>query len=488
MGRDVSRDELSDPGAFVDKLRVDGEALAEILRSYDLSVQHPTVGIEIEFSLVDDAARPTLRNVEALGAIADADFQTELGRFNLEINVAPARIAGSSLRDTEETLRKQLNAAELRASGVPAHLMMIGILPTLFEEHLTAEAISDDDRYQVLSERILAARKEDIDVTIAGAEQLRLHADSIMPEAACTSTQLHLQVSPDNFAAVWNSAQAIACAQVAVGANSPFFVGRELWHETRIAVFEQATDSRDHAARLQGARPRVWFGERWIGSVLDLFEENARYFDPLLPVLDDEDPFALLAAGQLPALPELSLHNGSVWRWNRPIFQPAGDGAHIRIENRVLPAGPTVVDTIANAAFFFGLVTAMSDAEPGPWVELEFTQAEANFHLAARYGLDAEVVWPGLGRVPVARLVLDSLLPAAAEGLDSLGVESAVAGKYLDIVAARTACGRTGSQWLISARHADSRLSSREALRVATARYRELMHEGEPVHTWPDVR
>ena len=254
--------------------------------------------------------------------------------------------------------------------------MLIGILPTLTPEHLVLGNLSSNERYRVLNEQIVDARGEDIGLDIRGVERLRTSTDSIAPEAACTSVQFHLQVAPDTFANYWNASQAIAGVQVAVGANSPFLFGQQLWAETRIALFEQATDTRPDELKAQGVRPRVWFGERWITSIFDLFEENVRYFPPLLPICDDEDPVEVLHAGGVPRLGELRLHNGTVYRWNRPVYDIMNGRPHLRVENRVLPAGPTVVDMLANAAFYFGLVRELAEDDRPIWTQLAFTAAE----------------------------------------------------------------------------------------------------------------
>ena len=219
-------------------------------------------------------------------------------------------------------------------------MMIVGILPTLQEQHLHARALSANPRYALLNEQIFAARGEDLHLSIAGVERLSAYADSIAPEAACTSVQLHQLVHPEDFAAHWNAAQAVAGVQIAVAANSPFFFGKELWRETRIALFEQATDTRPEELKAQGVRPRVWFGERWITSIFDLFEENVRYFPALLPLCEDEDPEEVLERGDTPALAELKLHNGTVYRWNRPVYEVVRGRPHVRVENRVLPGRP----------------------------------------------------------------------------------------------------------------------------------------------------
>ena len=230
--------------------------------------------------------------------------------------------------------------------------------------------LSANPRYKLLNEQIFAARGEDLEINIAGVERLAIMADTIAPEAACTSVQLHQLVDPATFGAHWNAAQAIAGVQLAIGANSPFFFGRELWRETRIALFEQTTDTRPEELKAQGVRPRVWFGERWITSIFDLFEENVRYFPALLPVVEDEDPMAVLESGGAPRLQELRLHNGTIYRWNRPIYDIARGRPHLRVENRVLPAGPTIVDTLANAAFYYGLVRVLVEDDRPVWTQM----------------------------------------------------------------------------------------------------------------------
>src|SRR6202050_3805609 len=301
-----------------------------------------SVGQEIELNLVDSDGMPSMRNADVLDAIADPAWATEVAQFNLETNAPPRPLDGDALADLEREIHADLNAADAKARTVGSNLVMIGILPTLSEADVHEGTMSANERYKVLNEQIFAARGEDMRIAIDGAEQLLTHADSITPEAACTSVQLHTQVSPDTFANYWNAAQAIAGVQVALGANSPFLFGKQLWHETRITLFEQATDTRPDELKEQGVRPRVWFGERWITSVFDLFEENLRYFPALLPICEEEDPLALLDAGATPQLPEMSLHNGTVYRWNRPVYGVVNGVPHLRVENRVLPAGPTI--------------------------------------------------------------------------------------------------------------------------------------------------
>ena len=467
------------------KVRVCLDVLEQMLAEARFDADDPATGLEIELNLVDDRGDPALCNLEVLEALNDPDFQTELGKFNLEINVPPVKLADRGLQAFADGVRGSLNAAEAVSTTVGAHLVMIGILPTLTGEHLSKEVLSANPRYQLLSDEILASRGEDIVLDISGPERLQVTADSIAPEAACTSTQLHVQVSPEQFAAYWNASQAISGIQLAVGANSPFLLQRELWRETRIALFEQATDTRAEELKTQGVRPRVWFGERWITSIFDLFEENVRYFPALLPVLSQEDPVRVLEEGGTPNLDELRLHNGTVYRWNRPVYDVVDAVPHVRVENRVLPAGPTVVDTMANAAFYFGLVRSLAEQDRPVWSQTSFATAEENFHTAARAGIDAEVYWPGAGQVPATELVLRRLLPLAAAGLEAWGVPHEDAGPLLDTIEQRCLTGRNAASWFTDQVHARSGEADRqEVVRRVLCDYREHMHDNVPVHAW----
>src|SRR5689334_202358 len=427
MGEDVESQEFSraDRTQYREKVRRNLDVFARMLRDSRFDTDDPMTGLEVELNLVDEHGDPALKNAEALEAIADPDFVTELGQFNIEINVPPVRLREQGLVTFENTLRESLNNAEEKSAAVGAHMVMIGILPTLAEGHLGLGSLSANPRYKLLSEQIMAARGEDIAISILGPERLVTTADSIVPEAACTSTQFHVQTSPDQFAAYWNASQAIAAIQIAVGANSPYLLGKELWRETRVPLFEQATDTRSEELKAQGVRPRVWFGERWITSVFDLFEENVRYFPALLPITDDEDPLETLEEGGTPKLAELRLHNGTIYRWNRPIYDIADGVPHLRVENRLLAAGPTVADTIANAAFYFGLVRALVESPRPLWSQMSFSAAEENFHVAACRGIDAQIYWPGIGQIRATELVLRRLLPMAQQGLEAWGASGA---------------------------------------------------------------
>ncbi len=487
MGEKVAADgiDLADRERYRRKLHECLAGLRTLLAEKRFDRPKNLIGLEIELNLAGADGLPRMLNSQVLERIASRDFQTELARCNLEVNIAPHRLAGRVLDQLAEELRTGLAYADRKAREVAARIVMIGILPTLAATDLTAANLSAIDRYVLLNDQMRAARGEDFAIDIQGVEHLVSRSASIAPEAACTSVQLHLQVTPGRFAAVWNAAQAIAAVQIAVGANSPFLFGRELWRESRPPVFQQSTDTRAPELQAQGVRPRTWFGERWVDSAYDLFEENLRYFPPLLPICGPQDPLRTIAEGGAPDLAELVLHNGTVYRWNRPVYAVADGKAHLRVENRVLPAGPTVADVIANTAFYYGLVRALAE-EPRPiWTRLPFAAAAANFDTACRYGIDADLQWPRPGRG--GGIVRRELLPLAAAGLDAWGVEPADRDLYLGIIEDRCARRVNGASWQAAAFHHALRqgLDRDAALTAMTRRYSELMHAGDPVHTWP---
>src|SRR5690242_19457959 len=457
-----------------------------MLSQASFEFDRPLTGMEIECNLVDAEYQPAMSNEEVLASIADPAYQTELGAYNIEFNVPPRRLPGRAALELESDVRVSLNAAEAKANSHGAHIVMIGILPTLMPEHLAGGWMSESTRYQALENSIFTARGEDILIDIEGPERLSLQLASIAPESACTSMQLHLQVSPADFADNWNAAQVLAGPQLALGANSPYFFGHQLWPETRIELFTQATDTRPDELKSQGVRPRVWFGERWITSIFDLFEENVRYFPSLLPELSDEDPVAALGDGRTPQLAELRLHNGTIWRWNRPVYDVVEGKPHLRVENRVLPAGPTVVDMLANAAFYYGMIRALAHAERPVWTMLPFDAAEHNFYRACRDGISATLQWPRGGELRVSDLVLERLLPLAHEGLERWGVAAEVRDRYLGVIEGRAKSGRNGALWQVETVHALQRggLDRPRALAEMLHLYCERMHGNEPVHTW----
>ncbi|HEY1176193.1 MAG TPA: glutamate--cysteine ligase [Phytomonospora sp.] len=449
-------------------------------------------GVELEINLIDDAGRASLKNAEVLAYLAESDaynevsVQPELGQYNLELNLAPRSIANGGFGAYEQDLRHMLHEVDERARKTGSTLVLVGTLPTLRHADATEESLSVNLRYRMLNDSIINARGDDIELDIRGAERLRVYTDSIAPEAANTSVQFHIQVGPESFAAYYNAAQVLAGAQLVVGANAPYLFDTQLWAETRIALFEQATDTRSRELKAQGVRPRVWFGERWARSVLDLFEENSRYFPPLLPESHAEDPFEVWRSGGVPKLPELRLHNGTVYRWNRPVYDVGANGRpHLRVENRVLPAGPTVVDVLANMAFYMGAVRMLAESDHPVWTRMPFGVAEQNLQAAARDGIHARQWWPGIGEVDGVRLVDEVLLPLAYEGLDRFGVDPGERDRLLGVIEARCRSRVNGASWQVaSVGHFEETRGRTEALREMLKLYARNAASGAAVHEW----
>src|SRR5680860_440190 len=409
MGRDIETTEFSreDRLRYREKVKTNLAVLRRLVDEGRFETGRRLLGVEMEVYLTDadGSARPI--NDELLKRIASPEFQTELAQFNIEFDLRPRRVVADVFGQLEEELRASLDRATAKAETLDAQVVCIGILPTLTDFDVTAQNLSANPRYRALNDMILNARGEDILIHIEGDETLDTIANSIVFEAACTSMQLHLQIDPDDFARYWNAAQALSAPLLSAGANSPFFLGKQLHHETRIALFAQSIDTRTEELASQGVRPRVWFGEKWLTEgIFELFDENVRYFPALLPICEAEDPEQMLADGDIPHLPELTLHNGTIYRWNRPVYAVARGRPHLRIENRVLPAGPTVIDAVANIALYYGLLAALANAEEPVWERMSFQAASDNFTAAARHrvhravpAVDGAVVQGQLGQV-----------------------------------------------------------------------------------------
>ena len=495
MGRDIETTDFTpdDRLQFRQKVKANLSALRKLVDGGGFETGRRTCGVEIEVYITDPEGSAVPINAKLLERIPSADFQTELAKFTIEFDVKPRLLTGHVFTTIDTELRRSLTLAHDIAEELGARMTIIGILPTLREVDFTEDHMSANQRYKALNDMILKARGEDILINIEGAEELQARASSILFEAACTSMQLHLQVDPHDFGLYWNAAQMLSAPLVAVGANSPFFLGRQLHHETRIALFEQAIETRTEELVLQGVRPRVWFGEKWLDEgegLWDLFDENVRYFPALLPLCEDEDPAAMIEAGEVPRLPELTLHNGTIYRWNRPVYEVVRGRPHMRIENRVLPAGPSVPDSVANAAFCYGLLHGLvSRPRPHLWEQMSFAAAADNFYTAARDGLGARLYWPRVGaQVPVPELILRHLLPLARDGLVEWGVDAGDVDYYLGIIAERTLSGLTGAGWQIATWHKllhDDKLSREDATRELVRIYQRRSYASTPVHTWP---
>jgi hypothetical protein len=449
-----------------------------------------TVGAELELFLIDKHGRALPRNQAVRAEAADPRVVLEVDRFNLELNLTPAPLAGRPFAAFASELDQALGIVRRAAAWHGGRIVMAGILPTLRPTDLEHAAISDAARFRALNNGIRRLRKEPFRIRIDGADPLELVADDIGLEGANTSFQVHLKVDPDRFGAHFNAAQLAIGPVLAVAGNSPTFLGHRLWEETRVALFKQAIDDRDATGRSSRRAARVAFGTGWTTTgALELLEESVRLHEPVLPVLGPEHPLERVEAGQVPALEELRLHQSTVWRWNRAIYDPAG-GGHLRIEMRALPAGPTVIDMLANAAFVVGLTLALAPDADAFIRRMAFRQVHQNFYRAAQLGLRAELAWPlGAGgqvrTVPAAELV-QRLLPAARQGLEDAKVAPEEADRLLAVIEARAACGQTGAVWQRRALAAlEPRLGRERGSAAMLERYLEHQLTGEPVHTWP---
>jgi gamma-glutamyl:cysteine ligase YbdK (ATP-grasp superfamily) len=477
------------------RLDIELDRLRDLVDAGRLGDGRDLVGVEVEFHLIDAEGRPSPCNAEVLDAVAGGphDVQTELARFNVELNLPP-----TSLRDAPlTTIGAEIDAARAAlCTAVPGTAAVtIGILPTITHGDISSSVISDRGRYHELDTSIMQARGGTIDVDIdglgagTGDERLQVTTDTVLLEAAATSLQVHLDLPADGLVAAWNAAQAIAALQVAVAANAPTLLGRRLWHETRIPLFEQLIDVRTPAERagIDGPPlpPRVWFGARWIEHPVDLFVENLEHFRR--PLVGHDQPDDRASDSGVPHLDALVLHNSTVWRWNRPVYAVHGGRPSLRMENRVLSAPPTSIDGCADIALFLGLVAGLREHAEALTSELSFSDAAANFRRAARDGLGAELRWPGhSGPVDTTALLRGGLLDVAAEGLDVLGVPGSESGPALDTIAERVGSGRNGAAWqLATLTDEEERHDRATALRRMLLRYRDLQQEGTPVHRWP---
>jgi hypothetical protein len=477
MGQEISRSTFTrqDFRRFRAQLRQETATLRDWFQGDRFAPAGGVAGFEIEAWLVDRQGQPAPLNRAFLERLADPLVVPELSVFNIELNTPPLPLGGGTLRRMHANLESLWQRCQQVAAELGAAVVVIGILPTLRVEDLTLDHMSDQQRYRAINDQILLRRRgQPMELAIEGLETLGLTHPDVMLEAATTSFQTHLQVAAHDAAALFNAALALSAPMVAVAANSPLLFGKALWEETRIPLFEQGVALAGGVRSNDWSHRRVTFGGGYIReSLLELFAENLAHYPPLLPV-----DLSTESEGRLP---HLRLHNGTIWRWNRPLlgFEPDGT-PHLRIEHRVLPAGPSIPDTIANAALYYGLVHALARLKPPVSAALDFADCRANFYAAARDGLRAEVVWLNGQRSPLRQLLLEALLPLARRGLRALEIDPADVTDYLDLIAARAESGRTGADWQrhFLARHGPD-------LAVLTLAYMEQQQGGQPVHEWP---
>ena len=469
MGDEIPRRHFNAEDFSVFRFRLDEETklLAEQFRSFRFSQRGDIAGFELEAWLVDQRGEPLPRNHDFLEQLDNPLVVPELASFNVELNGSPTALAGRTFSRLRDELAATWRDCQNTAQAMDCRLVTVGILPTIRQALLNSDHMSKMVRYQALNDRVMALRDgKPLHLNIDGGTGLDMLHPDVMLEAAATSFQIHLQCKPENAVRDFNAAIVASAPMVAACANSPTLFGHSLWDETRIPLFEQAIDVGTHYPK------RVGFGDGFAEqSMLELFLENQQRHPILLPYVNDSAPNEFS---------HVRFHNGTIWRWNRPLIGFDHDGQiHLRIEHRVVPAGPTIKDCVANAALFFGLVRGFGlDSEP---VEerLAFDTARDNFYNAARHGLGARVGWRG-GEVGIRDLLLEELLPLARRGLLSYGIPETEVDEYLGILEARVDSTQNGAAW-------QKRWVTRNGMRVndLVMDYVNLQESGDPVHTWP---
>ncbi len=471
---------------FMAQLLRDLRALERIIDEGKIEEHVRRIGAEQEMFLVDSSWQPAPVAMELLKEIDDPHFTTELGLFNLEANLDPHEFGGDCLRQMENQLETLLAHARKAAARMDTQLLLTGILPTLEKSDLDIKNMTPLPRYKALNRALTGLRGGTYEFFIKGLDELIVKHDSVMLEACNASFQVHFQVGAKEFPHLYNISQAVAAPVLAMSCNSPLLFGRQLWRETRIALFQQAVDTRSTGHDLRERTPRVSFGNRWVKeSVLELFQEDIARFRALVGTEGDEDSMATLDEGKVPELKALRLHNGTVYRWNRACYGISGGKPHLRIENRVLPAGPTVLDEVANATFWFGLITWLAHEYDDITELMEFEDAKMNFLSAARYGVEAQFNWFGGEPVSATDLVLEKLLPMAREGLQTRGIDKADVDRYLDVVEQRVGARTCGARWIVKSLNSmRGKGSSGERLNALTAGMLSRQQEGKPVADW----
>ena len=476
--------------AFVGALLDDLRALERMLDEGRFETGVRRVGAEQEMFLVDRHMGPAFCAPEVIARVADPRVTTEIARFNLEANLTPRTLAADCFRRMEEEVKEVVTLVREAARTYGAEVLLAGILPTLKKSDLQLEGITPSPRYYALNDAVMRLRGGRIRVHIKGVDEVNVESDNIMMLSSNTSFQVHVQAAPSEFVTLYNAAQAATAPVLAAAVNSPLWLGNSLWQETRIALFQHSADARSAAQQARGFPTRVGFGDRWLeGSVLEIFREDIARFRVILTAEAEEDALEVLRRGGVPKLKALGLHNGTVWWWNRACYGVTGGAPHLRIENRVIPSGPTPSDEVANAAFFAGLTLGLAEEQGDVSRRMTFHDAKANFVNAARLGLGARFNWFGGGTYDADALILEQLLPLARAGLRSQRVDEADIDRYLGTVEERVRAGQTGAQWTLKSWAALGQKGTRDMrLRALTEAMYDREQTCEPVHRWTPIR
>jgi len=474
---------------FMKALLDDLRALAFMLEDGRVESGVRRIGAEQEMFLVDGAMRPAPISVEVLSQMNEPRLTTEIARFNLEANITPRVLTGSCFQQMEAELRELIAKARAAAKDFDADVLLSGILPTLNQTDLTLDNLTPSTRYEQLNREVIRSRGGPLSIYIKGLDEIHLSHDNIMMESCNTSFQIHFQTNAHDFVRDYNLAQAITAPVLAIAVNSPLLFGKRLWRETRVALFQHSTDARSRPQLARSQPARVSFGDKWLKqSVIALFHDQISRFRPIMISQPDEDPFLVLARGETPKLSALCMHNGTVWRWNRACYGVHDGKAHLRIENRALPSGPTIVDEIANTVFFAGLMLALPEEYGDVAKRMSFDEAKGNFFRAARHGLDAQFNWIDGDTYSAAALILDHLLPLARAGLKNANVAAADADKYLDIIQERARKRQTGARWILHSFDALAGVPNEMRQRRLAATMLECQKKERPVHKWPTAK
>ena len=473
---------------FTRYLLKDIQALEQMLEEEWFETDEIMIGAEQEICLVDEHYKPAPRNIEILKQLKHPNFTTELARFNLEANLDPLPFQRSCFSDLEKQIDALLIELEKVIHESDLEYVLTGILPTIRRFDIEPENLTPLDRYFALIDAINRLRGNTYELKIAGLDELNIKQDSALIEACNTSFQVHLQIKPDEFVSKYNIAQAIAAPVMAISSNSPMLFGKRLWNETRIALFQQSVDTRVTGEHLRYTSPRVTFGNGWLKkSIMDLYKEDIVRFKVLLTTEVDEDVRACIENKQTPKLRALNIHNSTVYRWNRPCYGISSSGKpHLRIENRLFPSGPTVVDEVANAAFWIGLMNGFEEVYPDVTQILDFDDAKSNFIRAARVGLSAKFIWLHGKVISDFELIQKELIPIAKIGLKKANITPEDIDKYMDIIQERSETGRNGSSWILGSYSKLIKETNREeAINTVVSSMLQNQKNSLPIHQWP---
>ncbi|MEX0723318.1 MAG: glutamate-cysteine ligase family protein [Gracilimonas sp.] len=444
------------------------------------------IGAEQELCMVDAHGKVFPRSMEVLEALGEGNYTTEFARFNLEVNMDPLEFTGNSLSQMEHNLHNEVEKVRKTVREMGGDILLTGILPTIRKMDVDIKNLTPLQRYEALCEAINKLRGKEFELRIQGMDELLMKFDSPLLEACNTGFQVHLQVKPSEFVNRYNIAQAVTAPVLACAVNSPVLFGKRLWAETRVALFHQSIDTRQVGEHLRDSSPRVTFGNQWLeNSILDIYKEDISRYRVMLSAEVEEDVERLMKEGKAPELMALRVHNSSVYRWNRPCYGVGNGKPHLRIENRVFPSGPTVVDEVANAAFWLGLLNGFEDEYEDITSELDFDDARMNFFAASKLGLDTKFMWTKDRKITAIDLIKDELLPIAKNGLQKANIDSSDIDTYLGVIEERVKTAQTGSYWVVKSYGNLIKKGNREqALSAITNAMIKNQKKGEPAHKW----